>query len=94
MWAMELVDRAVQRIAETARQGGGAWRGPWWLLHGLSSIGSYGLGGFAWEQASEAARPLPRDLRSAEPTWLNLLPDIRATGDVRLMRTHTGRGSV
>src|SRR4029453_8428675 len=56
MWAMELVDRAVQRIAETARQGGAAWRGPWWLLHGLSSPGSYGLGGFAWGQASGAGR--------------------------------------
>jgi hypothetical protein len=90
MWAMELVDRAVQRIAETAPQGGAAWRGPWWLLHGLSSTGSYGLGGFAWEQASQAARSLPRDLRSAEPAWLNLLPDIRATGDVRLMRDAYG----
>jgi hypothetical protein len=90
MWAMELVDRAAQRTVEAARQGGGAWRGPWWLLHGLAAIGSYGLGGFAREQAAKAAKSLPRDLRSAEPAWLNLLPDIKATGDVRVMRDAYG----
>lgn len=90
LWAMELADRAVQRTVETARQGGDAWRGPWWLLHGLAAIGSYGLGGYAREQVSLAARSLPRDLRSAEPAWLNLLADIKATGDVRVMRDAYG----
>jgi hypothetical protein len=90
VWAMELAERAVQRIVETARQGDDAWRGPWWLLHGLAAIGSYGLGGFAWEQVSLAAKSLPRDLRSGEPAWLNLLPDIRATDDVRVMRDAYG----
>jgi hypothetical protein len=90
VWAMELAERAAQRIVETAREGGDAWRGPWWLLHGLAAIGSYGLGGFAREQASLAAKSLPRDLRSAEPAWLNLLPDIKATDDVWVMRDAYG----
>jgi hypothetical protein len=37
-----------------------------------------------------AARSLPRDLRSAEPAWLNLLADIKAAGDVRVMRDACG----
>lgn len=90
LWAMELVDRAAQRTVDTARQGGGAWRGPWWLLHGLAAIGSHGLGGYAWEQATKAAKSLPRDIRTAEPDWLNLLPGIKASGDVRVMRDAYG----
>jgi hypothetical protein len=49
---MELAGRAVERAVDAARRGDDAWQGPWWLLHGLAAIGSYGLGGFAWEQAS------------------------------------------
>jgi hypothetical protein len=90
MWAMELVGHAVKRMTDAAGRGDVSWRGPWWLLHGLASIGSYGLGGFAWEQASEAAGSLPRDVLAAEPAWLKLLPDIKATGDVRLMRDTYG----
>jgi hypothetical protein len=59
-------------------------------LHGLAAIGSYGLGAFAWEQASEAAGSLPRDVLAAEPAWLKLLPDIKATGDVGVMRDAYG----
>jgi hypothetical protein len=69
---------------------GDSWRGPWWLLHGLASIGSYGFGGYAWEQASKAAGSLPRDVRAADPAWLTLLPEIKANGDVRVMRDAYG----
>ncbi len=90
VWAMELAGRAVEQTVDAAGRGDDAWRGPWWLLHGLAAIGSYGLGGFAWEQASKAAKSLPRDLRSAEPAWLKLLPGIKVTGDVRVMRDAYG----
>jgi hypothetical protein len=90
MWAMELIRHAVKRTIDAAGQGDVAWRGPWWLLHGLAAIGSYGLGGFAWEQVSKAASSLPRDSLAAEPAWLKLLPDIKATGDVRIMRDAYG----
>ncbi len=89
-WAMELVDRAAKRMVDAAGRGDDSWRGPWWLLHGLASIGSYGLGGYAWEQASKGARSLPRDARNADPAWLKLLPEIKATGDVRVMRDAYG----
>jgi hypothetical protein len=90
VWGMDLVDHAVKRMIDAAGQGDDAWRGPWWLLHGLAAIGSYGLGGFAWEQASKAAGSLPRDVLAAEPAWLKLLPDIEATGDVRVMQDAYG----
>ena len=86
LWAEELVDRAAKRMVDAAGRGDDSWQGPWWLLHGLSSIGSYGLGGYAWEQASKAARSLPSDVQVADPGWLKLLPGIKATGDVRVMR--------
>ena len=33
---------------------------------------------------------MPRDVLAAEPAWLKLLPDIKATGDVRVMRDAYG----
>jgi len=90
MWAMELTGRAVDRTVEAADQGDDAWRGPWWLLHGLAAIGSYGLGGFAWEHVLKAADSLPRGIRAAEPAWLKLLPDIKLTGDMRVMQDRYG----
>jgi hypothetical protein len=88
-WAVELIDRAAKRIADAASRGDDSWRGPWWLLHGLASIGSYGLGGYSWEQASKA---LPPDAQVDDPEWLKLLPGIKATGDVRVMRDAYGTG--
>jgi hypothetical protein len=90
VWAMKLIGYAIERMIDAAGQDDIAWRGPWWLLHGLAAIGSYGLGGFAWEHASEAAGSLPRDALAAEPAWLKLLPDIEATGDVWIMRNAYG----
>ena len=89
-WAMELVDRAAKRMVDAVGRDDDSWRGPWWLLHGLASIGSYGLGGYAWEQASKAAGLLPRDVLAADPAWLRLLPEIKATGDVHVMRDAYG----
>jgi hypothetical protein len=90
LWAVELVDRAAKRMVDAAGHGDNSWQGPWWLLHGLASIGSYGLGGYAWEQASKAAGSLPRDARAADPEWLKLLPGIKATGDVQVIRDAYG----
>jgi hypothetical protein len=90
LWAVELVDRTAKRIVDAASRGDDSWRGPWWLLHGLASIGSYGLGGYAWEQASKAAGSLPPGVRATDPEWLKLLPGIKATGDVRVMRDAYG----
>ena len=74
-WAVELIDRAAKRIADAASRGDDSWRGPWWLLHGLASIGSYGLGGYAWEQVSKA---LPPDAQVDDPEWLK--PPARPRG--------------
>jgi len=90
LWAMELTGCAVDQMVAAAGRGDGGWRGPWRLLCGLASIGSYGLGAFASQQASEAAKKLPRDELAAQPAWLELLPDIEATGDVRVMRDGYG----
>jgi hypothetical protein len=89
-WATELIGYAVKAMIDAVGQHDAAWRGPWWLLHGLAAIGSYGLGAFAREQATDAAGSLPRDVLAAEPAWLKLLPDIKATGDVRVMRDAYG----
>ena len=77
-------------MAAAAGRSNGAWQGPWRLLRGLASIGSYGLGAFASQQASEAAKKLLRDGLAAQPAWLELLPDIEATGDVRVMQDAYG----
>lgn len=90
LWATELTGRAVDRMVAAAGRGSGAWQGPWRLLRGLASIGSYGLGAFASQQASEAAKALPRDGLATQPAWLELLPDIEATGDVRVMQDAYG----
>ncbi len=55
-------------------------------MHGLASIGSYGLGRHAAQQAAEAAKSLPRAALAQQPDWLALMPDIEATGDVHVLR--------
>lgn len=90
LWAEELVDRAAKRMVDAVGRGDDSWQGSWWLLHGLASIGSFGLGAYAWEQAAKAAGLLPPDVLAADPPWLRLLPEIKATGDVRVMRDAYG----
>ncbi|HXL90069.1 MAG TPA: hypothetical protein VN969_14045 [Streptosporangiaceae bacterium] len=88
VWANELTDRLVSRIRDTADNGD--WQGPWWLLQGLASIGSDGLGGWAEEQAAKAAVSLPAGWQASQPAWLTSMTEIRATGDVRAMRDTYG----
>ena len=90
LWATELTGRAVNQVVDAAGRGNGAWQGPWRLLRGLASIGSYGLGAFASQQASKAAKELPPGGLATEPAWLELLPDIQATGDVWVMQDAYG----
>jgi hypothetical protein len=89
VWATQLIGRAADRVVDAARRGG-EWQGPWRLLHGLAAIGSHGLDAWAVEAASRAARSLPPEALAAQPSWLKVMPDIRATGDVRVMRDAYG----
>ncbi len=86
LWAHDLIESARNRVLSDAAWNNGTWQGPWWLLHGLASIGSYGLGGHAAQQAAEAAKSLPRAALAQQPDWLALMPDIEATGDVHVLR--------
>ena len=83
LWAHDLIESARNRVLSWDN---GTWQGPWWLLHGLASIGSYGLGGHAAQQAAEAAKSLPRAALAQQPDWLALMPDIEATGDMHVLR--------
>ena len=60
LWAHDLIESARNRVLSDVAWNNDTWQGPWWLLHGLASIGSYGLGGYAAQQAAEAAKALPR----------------------------------
>jgi hypothetical protein len=86
LWAHDLIESARNRVLSDVAWNNGTWPGPWWLLHGLASIGSYGLGGYAAQQAAEAAKSLPRAALGQQPDWLALMPDIEATGDVHVLR--------
>jgi hypothetical protein len=87
-WAMELTDRLVSRVTDTA--GEGDWPGLWWLLQGLASIGSYGLGAWVGEQAAKAAVSFPPRWQASQPAWLRSVTEIRATGEVVAMRDMYG----
>ena len=86
LWAHDLIESARNRVLSDAAWNNSTWQGPWWLLHGLASIGSYGLGGHAAQQAAEAAKSLPRAALAQQPDWLALMPDIEATGDMHVLR--------
>ena len=90
LWAHDLIESARNRVLSDVAWNNGTWQGPWWLLHGLASIGSYGLGGYAAQQAAEAAKSLPRAALAQQPDWLALMPDIEATGDVHVLRDMYG----
>jgi hypothetical protein len=86
LWAHDLIESARNRVLSDVAWNNGTSQGPWWLLHGLASIGSYGLGGYAAQQAAEAAKSLPRAALAQQPDWLALMPDIEVTGDVHVLR--------
>jgi hypothetical protein len=86
LWAHDLIEAARNRVLSDVAWNDDTWQGPWRLLHGLASIGSYGLGGYAAQQTVEAAKSLPRAALAQQPDWLALMPDIEATGDVHVLR--------
>ena len=45
LWAHDLIESARNRVLSDVAWNNGTWQGPWWLLHGVASIGPYGLGG-------------------------------------------------
>ncbi|WP_324273321.1 hypothetical protein [Blastococcus brunescens] len=84
-WFEQLVDAALARIrAEGSRND--AWQAPWWLLHGLASIGSPALSAAAQTALGRATKELRRDAYQSQPEWLRLLPRISATGEMWQLR--------
>src|SRR5260370_25141262 len=59
LWAHDLIESARNRVLSDVAWNNATWQGPWWLLHGLASIGSYGPGGHAPPQAAEAPQAPP-----------------------------------
>jgi hypothetical protein len=90
-WFEELTQAAAVRIREQVDSGDSAWVPVWWLLHGLSSIGSPALR----SEAQTALRRVKKELRAAaaarqQPEWLRQLARIRASGEVWEMRDAYG----
>lgn len=84
-WFEHLVEAAVARIrAEASRDG--AWQAPWWLVHGLASVGPPALTAAAQTALGRVRRQLRKDQDQSQPDWLRLLPRITATGEVWQMR--------
>jgi len=84
-WFEQLVEAAAARIrVEIGRDG--AWQAPWWLLHGLTSIGPPSLSAAARTALGRARKELRGEAHQAQPEWLRLLPRIGATGEVWQMR--------
>jgi hypothetical protein len=84
-WFEHLVEAAVARIRVEASRDG-AWQASWWLLHGLTSVGSPALAAAARTALGRARKDLRRDEYRSQPEWLRLLPRISATGEVWQMR--------
>jgi hypothetical protein len=80
-WFEHLVEAAVARIRVEASRDG-AWQAPWWLLHGLTSVGPPALAAAAQTALGRARKDLRRDESQSQPEWLRLLPRISATGEV------------
>jgi hypothetical protein len=90
-WFEELTEAATARIGEEAGSRGGAWRAPWRLLHGLTSIGSPALQSIAQTALGRAKRALRGDAAvRQQPDWLRKLARITATGEVWEMRDAYG----
>lgn len=85
-WFEELVGAATTRIEEDA--GGSTWEPPFWLLHGLASIGTPALQSSALAALSRVEKGLRRD--AGMPEWLREAPRVTATGDVVRMRDAYG----
>jgi hypothetical protein len=84
-WFERLIELAVARIRVEAGRDG-ACQAPWWLLHGLTSLGPPALAAAAQTALGRARKHLAKDAYQSQPEWLRLLPRIRATGEVWQMR--------
>ena len=84
-WFERLVERAGARIRLEASHAD-RWQAPWWLLHGLTSLGPPRLAAAAQTSLGRARRHLAKDAFQSQPEWLRLLPRIGATGEVWQMR--------
>jgi hypothetical protein len=84
-WSELLIERAVARIRIEASRSG-PWQAPWWLLHGLTSIGPPPLAAAAQTALGRARKHLAKDAYQSPPAWVRLLPRISATGEVWRMR--------
>lgn len=80
-WFEHLVEAAVTRIRVEAGRDG-AWQASWWLLHGLTSVGTPALAAAAQTALGRARKQVARDLVRSQPEWLRLLPRISPTGEV------------
>jgi hypothetical protein len=80
----DLIEFTRNRVLSDIAWSNDEWRGPWWLLHGLASIGPRGSGRYAAEQIAAARVP------GEEPGWLGLLPGIAVAGDVYELRDKWG----
>ncbi len=84
-WAMRLIEMAEARILEALGQGGGdeTWEAPLRLLHGLTSIG-------AAEEAVDRVSQAMGDAAWRQPSWLELMRCVAATGEVWQLRDAYG----
>jgi hypothetical protein len=80
----DLVEVGRNRVLSDIAWSNDTWRGPWWLLHGLASIGSLGDGAYAAQMIAGAQVP------NGEPDWLGLLPGISLTGEAYELRDKWG----
>jgi hypothetical protein len=82
-WFTELAEAAATRAGEE-HTGKGAWQGPWWLLHGLTAIGSPALRAKAQAALGRARKARRAGSAAAvdDPDWLGGLHEVGATGEL------------
>jgi Zn-dependent protease with chaperone function len=78
----DLAEVARNRVLSDIGLNNDAWRGPWWLLHGIASIGPGNVG--------VAVQSTTAQVPQEQPAWLGLLPGISATGEVHELRDRWG----
>lgn len=81
-WAADLVDRAERRVRRDHDPGALL------LLHGMTMMGSYGLGGYAAERAAKVTGSVPPSVLGELPGWIGGTPSV--TGEVRALRDAYG----
>ena len=93
-WFAEVTEALADRVADELGRGGDGWPGPWWVLHGLTSIGAPELARGARDAVRRLARGVAAaehaDAELAQPGWLADLAEIAATGEVWQLRDGYG----